>query len=107
MPRATVSPAVEIVAEALVLRNTRPDLPALDVLDQVMRSRYGRKVDFGELATPPSPFSLLIADALDCMPPSDWAGLWRCGHPNARPFLLKLWADEVWPKFVVRYSLYG
>ena len=40
------------------------------------------------------------------MPPSDWAGLWRGGHPNARPFLLKLWADEVWPKFVVRYSLY-
>lgn len=107
MQRAPVAPAVEIVAEALVLRNSQPQLAAMEVLDQVMRRWYGRRVDFGEQATPPSPFALLVADALDCMPPSDWAGLWHWGHPNAQPFLLKLWVEEVWPKFLVRYSLYG
>ena len=106
MQRPPVSPAVEVVAEAQVPRNSRPDLPAVAVLDQVMRGRYGRKIDFGSLATPPPPFSLLVADALDCMPPSDWEGLWRRNsHNKVRPFLLKLWADEVWPKFVVRYGL--
>ena len=110
---AQVSPAVEIAAEALVLRNSLPELPelpelpALEVLDQVMRSRYGRHVDFGGLAVPPSPFSLLVVDALDCMPSSDWAGPWRCGHPRVQPFLLRVWHTEVWPKFRVRYSLYG
>ena len=34
MPRASVKPAVEIVAEALVLRNSRPKLPALDAVAQ-------------------------------------------------------------------------
>lgn len=52
MQCAPVAPAVEIVAEALVLRNCQPQLAAMEVLDQVMPCWYGRGVDFGELATP-------------------------------------------------------
>jgi len=60
------------------------------------------------LALPVTPFSLVVAEALDTgMLASDWAGLWRGNsHPRLRPFLRELWAAEVWPKFVVRYSLY-
>lgn len=100
--------AVAIVAETLVLRRHRPEAMALDVLDQVMRGRHGQHIDFGELAMPVTPFSLVVADALDTgMLASDWAGLWTGNsHPHLRPFLRELWAAEVWPKFVVRYSLY-
>lgn len=108
MLHAPVAPAVRIAAEALLLRRARPDLPALDVLDQCMRGRPGRRVDFGDLTTPPAPFALLIAEAFDGgMRPDDWAGLWHCNsHPRIRGFLLNLWADEVWPQFRVRYGLF-
>lgn len=108
MRRAPLYPAIAIVAEARVLRRAEPQMTVLDVLDQVMRGRTGRPVEFGELATPPAPFALLVAEAFDGgMLPSDWVGLW-CGnsHPRIRAFLLQLWADEVWPQFIVRYSLY-
>ena len=74
-----------------------------------MRGRYGWRIDFGGLALPPAPLALLVAEALDGgMLASDWAGLWRAtSNPKLRPLLLDIWADEVWPKFVVRYSLYG
>lgn len=103
-----VSPVVQIVAEALVLRRSRPQLSAIQVLDEVMRKRHGRPVDFGELIKPPAPFAFLVAEALDRgMERSDWEGLWNSrSRPDMRPFLLDLFADEVWPKFVVRYSLY-
>jgi hypothetical protein len=108
MHRAPVSTAVEIVAEALLLRRQQPQLSAEQVLDQVMRGRYGKHIDFGELAVPPSPFAYLVAEALDGgMERSDWEGLWRGNcRPEVRPFLVKLFAEDVWPKFVVRYSLY-
>ena len=108
MHPASFNPAVVIVAEARWLRNSQPALSAEKVLDYVMRGRYGCWIDFGELATPPNPFSLLLAEALDGgMLASDWAGLWRHNsHPKIRATLLQIWADEVWPKFVVRYSLY-
>ena len=101
--------AVVIVAESRSLRNSQPSLPAVEVLDHVMPGRYGRRIDFGELASPPSPFSLLVAEALDGgMLASDWAGLWRCNsHLKVRAALTQIWADDVWPKFVVRYGLYG
>ena len=104
----SVNPAVVIVAEARTLRNSQPVLPAGQVLDHVMRGRYGRRIDFGVLATPPSPFALLVAEAFDGgMLASDWASLWRCNsHPKVRATLLQIWTDEVWPRFVVRYSLY-
>jgi hypothetical protein len=100
--------SVAIVAETLVLRRHQPGVPALDVLDQVMRGRHGRYIDFGDLALPITPFSLVVAEALDTgMLASDWAGLWTGNtHPRLRSFLRELWTAEVWPKFVVRYSLY-
>ena len=106
--RPPVAPAVEVAVNALLLRKSRPDLPALEVLDHAMHGRYGRRIDFGDLATPPTPFAMLVVDALDGgMPLCDWEGLWRCDwEGKVRPFLLKVWAEEVWPKFLVRYSLY-
>lgn len=108
MTRAVTTAAVEIVVEALLLRKAHPSWPAVDVLDQVMRARYGQRIDFGDLAKPPAPFAILVADAFDGgMLASDWEGLWQFnGHGELRPFLLQLFGDEVWPKFVVRYSLY-
>lgn len=108
MTRAATTVAVEIVVEALLLRKAHPSWSAMDVLDQAMRTRYGRRIDFGDLAKPPAPFAMLVADALDTgMLASDWEGLWQFNsHGKVRPFLLQLFADEVWPKFVVRYSLY-
>lgn len=81
---------------------------AVDVLDEVMRPHLGRWVDFGELALPPAPFALLAAEAFDTgMMPSDWVCLLRPGiSTRAREQLLQIWFDEVWPKFLVRYSLY-
>ena len=103
-----VSPAVQIVAQALLLRRSDPTRPALDVLDEVMQPHRRRPVEFGDLIDLPSPFALLIAEAFDTgMCVEDWAGLWRGnGHPKIRGFLLNLWADEVWPKFRVRYGLF-
>ena len=108
MGEAFVSQAIGIVSEALLLRRAHPNFPALDILDKVMRDRRGQHIDFGDLAVPPSPFAFLIAEALDAgMPRSDWEGLWRFnGHPNTRPFLIKVWMDEVWPKFRLRYNLH-
>lgn len=104
-----VSPAVDIVARALLLlRRQEPRLPAVQVLDEVMRGRSGRWIDFRDLAIPPEPFALLVAEAFDAgMLPCDWAGLLRPGCPlRVRELLLQIWANEVWPKFRVRYSLY-
>lgn len=107
MERANISPAVEIAVDALLLRKQQSELPALEVLDQSMRGRYGRPVDFGGLARPPAPFAFLVAEALDFMPRDDWEGLWgHNGRGEIRPYLLQIFADEVWPKFRVRYGLF-
>jgi hypothetical protein len=100
--------AVKIVVEALTLRKEQPQLPAVEVLDHVMRGHFGSQINFDDLATPPAPFALLIAEAFDRgMQASDWAGLWRGNeHPQIRPYLLSVWRDEIWPIFMVRYSLY-
>lgn len=89
MRQARVSLAVEIVAETLALRRLQPDLPAVDVLDRVMRRRHRQHIDFGELAMPITPLSLVVAEALGTgMLASDWAGLWNGNsHPRLRPFL--------------------
>ena len=106
---APTKPAVEVVATALLLRRTQPELPAVAVLDQAMQGRIGRRVDFGSLASIPSPFALLVAEAFDGgMLPSDWEGLWRF-NPQARlrKLLSDIWAYEVWPKFAARYCQWG
>jgi len=73
-----------------------------------MRGHSGRWIDFGELALPPAPFALLVAEAYDTgMLPCDWVGLLRPGSPQrVRELLLQIWAEEVWLKFRVRYSMY-
>lgn len=103
-----VSPAVDVVARALLLRRQEPRLRAVDVLDQVMRGRSSSWIEFGDLALPPCPFALLVAETFDRgMLPSNWVGLFRPDAPQrVRVLLLQIWADEVWPKFLVRYSLY-
>lgn len=105
-PALSPGAGVGVVVNALLLRKARPDLPALEVLDHAMRGRYGHRIDFGDLATPPAPFGLLVVEALDGgMPRGDWEGLWRCNsHNEVRPFLLRVFVDEVWPRFRVRYS---
>ena len=103
---ATTSTAVTTVVEALLMRKAHPAWLAIDVLDQVMRGRNGNAIEFGDLAKPPAPFAMLVADAFDRgMLASDWEGPWQYNsHGEVRPFLLKLFADEVWPKFRVRYG---
>lgn len=109
MLHAPTSPAVEVVASALLLRRSQPELQAVEVIDRAMAGRIGHRVDFGDLATIPSPFALLIAEAFDGgMLPCDWAGLWRSkSHPRLRQVLIDIWADEVWPKFATRYCQWG
>lgn len=104
----SVSPAVQVVASARLLRKVQPELPALELLDRSMRGRHGRRIDFGDLATPPSPFALIVAEAFDGgMRPCDWAGLLQSrSHPRILEVLMEVWWNEVWPKFVVRYSQY-
>ena len=104
----TASLAVEVAVQALLLRKQHPSMPAVEVLDEAMLSRHGRWIDFGEIGLPPAPFALLVAEAFDGgMLPCDWVGLLRSrSHPRLRPVLMEVWANEVWPKFVVRYSLY-
>lgn len=106
--KVSTSPAVRIVAQALLLRRADPDRPALDVLDEAMQAHRSRLVDFGDLIDLPSPFALLVVEAFDrgmCV--ADWAGLWHgIRHPKIRGVPLSLWADEVWPQFRVRYGVF-
>lgn len=95
MNSAPVSPAIDVVTQALLMRKVHLSLPAVEVLDRIMRGRHGKRIDFSDLAMPPAPFALLVAEAFDGeMLPSDWVGLWQNnGHPKLRPLLLELWAD--------------
>ena len=97
-----------MVATALLLRRSQPDLPAVAVLDLAMQGRIGRRINFGNLATIPSPFSLLVAEAFNGgMLPSDWEGLWRFNpEPRLRKLLMDIWAYED-PKFAARYCQWG
>ena len=108
MPLPPVTEAVDIAARALLLRRQEPQLPALQVLDEVMRGRHGSWIDFADLAFPPAPFALIVAEAFDGgMLPCDWVGLLHGrSHLWIKPVLMEIWVDEVWPKFLVRYSLY-
>jgi hypothetical protein len=105
---APVSPAVEIAVKALMLRRRDPTCPALLVMDEAMRGHHGRFIDFGDIARPPAPFGLLVAEAFDGgMLPCDWVGLLAGkSHPKLPAVLNDIWVHEIWPKVIVRYSLY-
>ena len=102
----TDAEAVKIAADAVTLRRSHAHAPALDVLDLVMTHHRHQRLDFGDLATPPAPFALVVAEAFDQgMTVDEWA---RWTVPPADPVLsaamLAVWVGEVWPKFVQRYG---
>ena len=98
--------AIAIVNECLALRQSHPSVPASDVLDLVMQGRHHRHYDFGSAMFPPDPFALVVAEAVDFMPANDWAALTGASvTPDQRAAMQVMWALEVWPKFMKRYSL--
>lgn len=98
--------ACKIAAEAIALRRSHPQAPALDVLDLVMTGHHHQRIDFDGLA-PPAPFALVIAEVFDRgTDVDDWARWSAPGaDPALRSTLLGVWTTEVWPKFLERYSL--
>jgi len=95
-----------IINEALALRASHPLAPAADVLDLVMKDRSPWLEDFFEHMVPPSPFALLVAEAVgDLSPASEWRAL---TGPNAdepvREAMRQSYANSMLPKFVRRYG---
>ncbi len=86
-----------IAAEALALRASHAHAPVVDVLDLVMRSRDRRQTDFGDLADPPHPLALLIAEAFDTvMTPKEGAGMIAHCDPSQRDALIGVGACMCW-----------
>src|SRR5688572_32631435 len=99
--------ALAIVTEALALRASHPHAPAADVLDLVMNGRSPWLEDFLDHMEPPTPFALLVAEAVDdCMSSVEWRDLTGPNaDPRVRDALVQLYRESVWPKFVRRYGL--
>ena len=98
-----------IVADAIALRRSHPAVPALDVLELVMRGRQAVPADFGPDGLPPADFALLVAEAFDRgMVPAEWRA-WTAHDADAqlRAGLLVVWRADVWPLFVARFGLVG
>jgi hypothetical protein len=99
--------AVAIVNEALALRASHPHAPAVDVLDLVIKGREIWLDDFFDHMVPPSPFALLVAEAVgDCMTANEWAGICRQLDATGLARMQQAYAESVWPKFVKRYGLW-
>lgn len=99
--------AQRLATETLTLCRTHAQTPALDVLDLVMKSHHHQLPEFGELALPPAPFALVVAEALDRgMTADEWALMTGSrADPVLRTAVLDLWAAEVWPRFLQRYGV--
>lgn len=99
--------AAAIVAEALALRRSHPQVPVVDVLDLVMKGRHGPALDFGPDGLPPAEFALIVAEAFDSgMTPGEWRAWTGSGaDPKLREGMLAIWRSEVWPRFVDRFAL--
>lgn len=107
MPHRPAPAAHRAADEAVALRRSHPQAPALDVLDLVMQHRTGSLASFGADIEPAKPFGLLIAEAFDTgMAPDDWR---LVTHPNTPPSVVAtlrgIWTGEVLPKFAKRYGL--
>lgn len=100
------SRARSIVDEALALRESHPHAPAVDVLDLAMQGHTVWLEDFSEHMVPPSPFALLVAEAMgDCMSLADWSVYTGPGaDEKVRDAMRQQYATSVWPKFVKRYG---
>lgn len=96
-----------IIAQALALKLSHGHVTALDILDLVMRSAAGAKLEFVGRVQPPEEFALLVAEAFDrgmsVQEWRDWTG--PLADPRMREMLLVIWHDEVWPEFLRRYGL--
>jgi len=102
------TPATALAEAAVSLRRARPQIAALDLLDQVLATPHDDTLDFaGDLVSPPSQFGQLIAEAFDPdMTPQEWTAWAGEGSDAAvREALLQLWSAEVLPAFRARYGL--
>lgn len=99
--------AIDIASRALALRQSHPWAPALDLLDLVMRGHEGTQLEFGPAGMPPERFALIVAEAFDAfMTPLEWASFTHAqADPLFRAGVLQIWVNEIWPRFVARYSL--
>ena len=99
--------ARKLVAEALALLASHPHAPASDVLDLVIRDRDVWLEDLLDHMEPPSPFSLLVAEAVgDCMSSTEWrAFTGPQADERSREVMRREYRESVWPKFVERYGL--
>jgi hypothetical protein len=90
------------------LQRAMPGLQAIELLDEAMHRAPRLPLD-GALLHPASPFGQLIAAAFDdAMTPDEWEA-WA-GEGSERLLqesLLRLWHEEVLPKFYSRYGLNG
>lgn len=96
-----------IVREAVALRASHPHAPALDILDLVMRGRGDLWLgDLFEHMVPPSPFALLVAEAMgDASPAAEWQALTGPhAAPEVRDFMRQSYAESVLPRFSKRYG---
>ena len=99
--------ALAIINESLALRASHAHASATDVLDLVMQGRQHRLVDFGDHMLPPSPFALLVAEAVgDHMSAAEWeAYTGPKADASLRATLQLQYALNVWPKFLERYCI--
>ena len=90
---------------AVQLHQTRPEAPALEVLDLALKGLAPAELD-DDIVHPASPFGQVIAAAFDTqMTPEEWAA-WA-GEGSERSIsdaLLRCWHEEVLPKFWSRYG---
>lgn len=84
-----------IVDEALALRASHPHAPAVDILDLAIKGRDAWLEDFFEHMVPPSPFALLVAEAVDDFSPRAMAvAHWpECRREGARSDAAELCRD--------------
>lgn len=80
MPTAA---AQKLAAEVLTVRRSHPHVPALDVLDLVMKG--GRQLpESDDVAPPPAPFALVVAEAFDRGMTADEWRQWTSRRPTRR-----------------------
>lgn len=102
------TPATALAQAAINLRHARPQIAAIDLLDQVLATRQDTSIDFeADLVAPPSQFGQLIAEAFDPdMTPQEWTAWAGEGSDAAvREALLQFWSTQVLPAFWARYGL--
>lgn len=111
-PRQPCPVGRAVIKEALELHSRYPAVPALEVLDVVMKDRRGIELVFGDLVNDPDdPFVLLVTEAFDHLMP-DHLRRWLKAEPTddirSDDTIGEAW--ELWPwaclaSFSERYQL--